>query len=450
MATNNAFKEISGWGLLGNSAQPSQTQSLLGNYYDPRAARMQLLGGTLQGIGMGLASGKPGAWVQGAVLGGQQGLDDYQQQALDAFRMKQAQDEINYRRSRDKVSDAQWAKDYGLRLKDQAWQNTQRGWLTDEHDQKQAQQAAQQGYVTGWMGDKAQQGAGLPFSPGVRSIARQGGVDGPSAADQWRYNNAAPYAGSQDYASAFSQIAAQPPALTPPQSRTIRRGDQQVTQEFDPSTGGWSDIASGSAFKTSPDVVVNNGSEPSDARLRGKLSDNEANIWGDYKKGADVSGGMVQDLQALDELSKYAPQGPITGRLAQTFPGFSSAGSAYQSIVSRVAPTLRVSGSGSTSDIEYEGFLNSLPRLQNTLEGNAVISAVLQRKAQINIHRGAIVDAYLNGEVSAVDARKQLGALNNQSILDPQVKRLIAGTAGKSPTDMSDDEIRKQLSGGAN
>jgi hypothetical protein len=127
--------------------------------------------------------------------------------------------------------------------------------------------------------------------------------------------------------------------------------------------------------------------------------------------------------------------------LAQAFPGFSSAGAAYQSIVSRVAPTLRAPGSGSTSDVEYNGFLNSLPKLQNLPEGNAVISAMLQRKAQINIQRGDIVNAYANGEISAVEARKQLGELNRKSILDPQIKALIAATGGSGTT--VDDVLSK-------
>lgn len=452
-----SFAGIGDGGLLGFfPGQAAPMQSLLGEAYDPRAARMRFLGGALSGIGMGLASGKPGAWAQGAILGAQQGMDNYQQQAFDAYRMKVAQEDRDYRRSRDALADKNDERDYQLRKAEydsnKAWRGTQRQHQLEQWDREDEQRQGQQDYVTGWMDEQTQAGADLPFSPGVRSIARQGGVTGPSAADQWRFNNASPYAESQDYGNAFTQIAAQPPAFTPAQTRKFRRGDQEVTQEFDPATGGWNDISTGYAFKNTPDTTVQvmpNG-EPADSTLRKQLSTKEGDLWNTYKSNADTAGGLVQDLEALDELGKLAPNGPLTGRLAEMFPGFSSAADAYQSIILRAAPNLRVAGSGSTSDIEYEGMLKSFPMLRNTQEGNAVISAVMKRKADITIQRGQIVDQYLNGDLSAVEARRQLTALNRQSILDPAMKRLIQGTSGKAPAEMSDDEILNQLNGGAN
>ena len=106
--------------------QPDQFQTLLGEYYDPKAARMKWLGGTLQGLGAGLASGKPGAWAEGLAAGGGQALDDYKQQALLGYRMKQAADDKAYDRSRDAQSDAwrekQWDYTVGRdKVADQRW-----------------------------------------------------------------------------------------------------------------------------------------------------------------------------------------------------------------------------------------------------------------------------------------------------------------------------------------
>ena len=66
MAFKNPFPSLLGM----NNQQPDPYQSLLGGYYTPQQAKMAWLGGTLQGIGAGLASGKSGAWAQGAALGG--------------------------------------------------------------------------------------------------------------------------------------------------------------------------------------------------------------------------------------------------------------------------------------------------------------------------------------------------------------------------------------------
>lgn len=190
------------------------------------------------------------------------------------------------------------------------------------------------------------------------------------------------------------------------------------------------------------------GQEPPDGVLRKKLGEKEAETWNGYTTAADIAGGRSQDLQVLDELMKQAPQGPLTGRLAEMFPGFSSAGDAAQSIVARVAPTMRTPGSGSTSDIEYEGFLKGLPRLRGTPQGNALISQVLQAKNGLEIERGQIVSAYLNNTISAVDARKRLAEINRRSILSPDLRRMIGATSGKAPADLTDEELLNQINGG--
>jgi len=110
-------------GLLGMfQPQPDPYQSLLGDYYNPQQARMAWLGGTLQGVGAGLASGKAGAWAQGAALGGGEGLDNYRQRAVVAngldmrkkeydYQMQQRQDEAAAQKAE---ADAQAAAIAGL------------------------------------------------------------------------------------------------------------------------------------------------------------------------------------------------------------------------------------------------------------------------------------------------------------------------------------------------
>lgn len=173
-------------------------------------------------------------------------------------------------------------------------------------------------------------------------------------------------------------------------------------------------------------VTVNVGGESdADAELRKKLGGKEGEAWASYKEAGTVSAGTVQDMQLMDELIKMAPQGPIQGRLAQAFPGFSSAGAAFESIAKRVAPTLRAPGSGATSDIEYDGMLRSLPSLTNRPEANAAISEMMKAKSQINMARSDIITRYQNEEISVKDARRELAKLNSQSIISPQIERLF-------------------------
>ena len=172
-------------------------------------------------------------------------------------------------------------------------------------------------------------------------------------------------------------------------------------------------------------VTTTVGGGPSDDKLRGKLMEKEGELWSTYLQTGATSAGTVQDMAALDELIKVAPQGPVTGRLAEVFPGFSSAGDAFQSIVKRVAPTLRAPGSGATSDIEYDGMLRSLPALRNSPEANAAIAAMMKAKASLNVERARVIEEYQNGVIEAPEARKRMAELDKRSIMTPEVAAVL-------------------------
>lgn len=174
-------------------------------------------------------------------------------------------------------------------------------------------------------------------------------------------------------------------------------------------------------------VTVNNGSEPA---LDKALNEAEGKQWAGYKSAGAVSASNGQDFEVLNELLALGPQGPITGRLADMFKGFNSAGDAANSIIKRIAPTLRVEGSGSSSDIEYQGMLDSLPSLINNPEANAMIISIMQAKAQINVERSQIVTAYQTGEMSVDEARRKMAELNSQSIMTPDMRRALIGLGG--------------------
>jgi hypothetical protein len=172
------------------------------------------------------------------------------------------------------------------------------------------------------------------------------------------------------------------------------------------------------------------GDTDADAKMRGEMAKDEGSRLSKLMTAANTSAGSLQDFQVLDELITMAPQGPVTGRLAQAFPGVSSAGVLFNSFVSRIAPTLRAEGSGATSDIEYEGFVSSLPSLVNKPDANRIISEVFKQKAEINIRRGDLITQYQNGEITANEMRKQLTSLNRQSILTPDLKQMLGDIGG--------------------
>ena len=178
-------------------------------------------------------------------------------------------------------------------------------------------------------------------------------------------------------------------------------------------------------------VTVNVGGDNSaDAKLRETLSKDEGARLSKLLAAGTTAAGTRQDFEVLDELMTMAPQGPITGRLAQAFPGVSNAGTVFNSFVNRIAPTLRVEGSGATSDIEYEGMLRSLPNLQNRPEANRTIGEVFKRKADINMRRADVITQYQNQQITADQMRSQLNEINRESILSPQLKQMLGEMSG--------------------
>jgi hypothetical protein len=428
-------------GLLGNkSDQFGAMNSLLG--IDPAVMRRQALFNGLAAAGFTLMGDKNLGNAGGAFLQGtNQGRDAYMNTALDAYRLKTAEEEKAYRRQQDEENKRRYEAEFGLKKEAYDRDSWRFGQEQDAAELAESQRLGQQSSVNQWTQGFEQQGGNL-FSPEMQMGLRQQGIQGVNPQDTQKYNKMQPYMAAQDYGGAFQQMTAEPAAPEAPQIQKFREVDPvtgepvEITAQW--SNGQWVEIGRGPAFNPKSGVTVNNlpaGQDPPDADLRKKLSEKEAETWTNYTVAADQSGALVQQLQIVDELAKTAPQGPISGRLATMFPGVSTSGDAFNSIVTRIAPSLRTPGSGSQSDREFEAFLTSMPRLQNTPGGNAIISAVLQAKAELDVRRGDIVSAYSNGEISAVEARKQLGALRRESILTPEMQQIIDGASGAITTE---------------
>lgn len=213
---------------------------------------------------------------------------------------------------------------------------------------------------------------------------------------------------------------------TPKDVRTddMREYDAARAQGFQGTLQDWI-LSQKKAGASTTNIDLGNGVPANDAALRKKLGEKEGEVWSSYLEAGTVSAGTVQDMQLLNEILPMAPQGPIQGRLAGAFPGVSSAADAFNSIVKRVAPTLRAPGSGSTSDIEYDGMLKSLPQLSAKPEANRAIAAMMQAKAEINVKRAEIVRQAQNDEISVKDARRMMSELDQQSIMTPELKAIL-------------------------
>ena len=147
-----------------------------------------------------------------------------------------------------------------------------------------------------------------------------------------------------------------------------------------------------------------------------------------YAKFLDAGANASQlsiDIETLAALAPLQPSGPLVGRLAEMFPDFTDIGALRQSIVKRIAPQMRVEGSGSTSDTEFNAMLNSFGSLRNSPEANQAILSIFQQKIAFDIARRDIVNEYTNGNITMKEADKKMAALETQSMIPTAVSNLL-------------------------
>jgi hypothetical protein len=204
----------------------------------------------------------------------------------------------------------------------------------------------------------------------------------------------------------------------------IREFEYARQQGFDGSFNDWMQ-----AKRPQNNVNVNTA-EGGDAKFLGELNKGTAQNWNTLQVQGTKAAGILNDMDMLEELARSAPQGPLVGRLAETFRGFNSAGDAFNSVVKRLTPQMRVEGSGSTSDMEMRTFQDSLPSLKSTPGTNAAIMSMFRAKAQIDVERAGVVSAVQNGELSVSEGRRRMEELNKRSIMTPELKAQLGFVSG--------------------
>lgn len=171
-------------------------------------------------------------------------------------------------------------------------------------------------------------------------------------------------------------------------------------------------------------VTVNNGGNSNKFR---EESDKAASArFDEYIQGGTAAAQMVGDLKAIADLAPQIGTGKgaevmsALGPYAEAF-GIDVTGldeaQAFKSIVDRMAPQMRPAGSGSSSDFDARQFLNSLPKLGNTPEGNQIILQTLQalqahKMAAAQIASLAYQDP-ANGGITWQEAEKRIRALGD-------------------------------------
>ena len=113
---------------------------------------------------------------------------------------------------------------------------------------------------------------------------------------------------------------------------------------------------------------------------------------------------------------------------------------AYQAIVSKIAPRMRVAGSGATSDFEMKKYLEAIPGLGKTPEGNALIETTMEALQNHQEAAADIASRAMNKEIAPREADKLLRELPDPLTAWKKNKG-VAKLGEKAPT--IDDLVKK-------
>lgn len=190
------------------------------------------------------------------------------------------------------------------------------------------------------------------------------------------------------------------------------------------------------------EIIMPGGAAAEDELLK-KLMGATGDQWAAMMSQGNAAAQLSVDLEILARLAPLAPSGPLQGRLAENFPEFNDVSALRQSIIKRIAPTLRVEGSGSTSDIEFNAMLDGFGSLRNSPEANVAIISVFQKKAAFDIARAKIVRQYSTGAITFKEANDQMAQLEQQSLIPKEVASIIQRfSIGDNETDTGPKRLR--------
>ncbi|MFA6984627.1 MAG: hypothetical protein WC213_00275 [Arenimonas sp.] len=183
------------------------------------------------------------------------------------------------------------------------------------------------------------------------------------------------------------------------------------TQKF------WQDFNAKRLGGPSTNVTVDQRGENEFSKEAGKLT---AKRYAEIVDEVPQAKQMLSDVQTLTTLGKQIGTGKEAQVKAALGPYAQALGidveklpeiQAFEAIVNRVGPSLRVKGSGAQSDYELKNFLKSLPTLGNTPEGNDLAARVMQGLYENKLKAGEIASSVLNGDITRKEADRQIREL---------------------------------------
>lgn len=260
-----------------------------------------------------------------------------------------------------------------------------------------------------------------PTTPNARSAVTEGGMPSPSV--QPTGGEVSPKMQiaqllSNRYTAPLGQAVAAKVLenqLAPKDTDEIREYNLAVKQGDKRSFTDWK-IGVKQAGATKINNVVNAG-ETAFAKGAGE---GMAKRYNDLAKDAQDANALIGDISAIRDIGTRIQTGkgaeakrligPYAAQLGINIKDLNDI-QAYDAIISRIQPRMRVAGSGATSDYEMKQFLQALPNLGNQPGGNEMIANTMEALQQTKRAQGEIASRALSGELKPAQAEKLLREL---------------------------------------
>lgn len=198
-----------------------------------------------------------------------------------------------------------------------------------------------------------------------------------------------------------------------------------------------------------------------------ELGKGQAKRWNGYIESGQAAERKMVDIGTMREISRRLGSqgasanikeaiGPYAEALGINIGGLSDI-QAYSQVIQRLAPQQRAEGSGSTSDIEFKGFLKSLPTLSQNPVAREMGLNTMEALARDDQARGVIATQLATKEIKRDEAERRLRALPdpmkgfvewrkaNPDVYGQALKG--GGSSGTSPSTSFEDRFSASKSG---
>jgi hypothetical protein len=166
---------------------------------------------------------------------------------------------------------------------------------------------------------------------------------------------------------------------------------------------------------------VNTNINPGETEFDKTLGKKAGERFDEYIKAGDSARGQLTDIANMREISSRLGNPAAAAELKEKFGPYAEALGvpveglsdiqAYSSIIQRLAPQQRAPGSGSTSDIEFKGFVKSLPGASQHPAAREMTLNTMEALRRDEIARGEIARKVQTRELNRMQAEQQLRSL---------------------------------------